>query len=58
MTHINEFGKGHTQPGVALNPRTGKPEEIAQLALFLGSDEASFINEAVVTADGGWTAYE
>jgi NAD(P)-dependent dehydrogenase (short-subunit alcohol dehydrogenase family) len=57
MTHINEFGMGRTQPGLALNPRTGKPEEIAQLALFLGSDEASFINGAVVTADGGWTAY-
>ncbi|NOU82100.1 glucose 1-dehydrogenase [Paenibacillus sp. LMG 31459] len=57
MTHINEFGMGRTQPGLALNPRTGKPEEIAQLALFLGSDEASFINGTVVTADGGWTAY-
>lgn len=57
MTHVNEFGMGRTQPGLALNPRTGKPEEIAQLALFLGSDEASFINGAVVTADGGWTAY-
>lgn len=57
MTHINEFGMGRTQPGLALNPRMGKPEEIAQLALFLGSDESSFINGAVVTADGGWTAY-
>jgi NAD(P)-dependent dehydrogenase (short-subunit alcohol dehydrogenase family) len=57
MTHINEFGMGRTQPGMALNPRTGKPDEIARLALFLGSDEASFINGAVVTADGGWTAY-
>ncbi|AIQ58571.1 SDR family oxidoreductase [Paenibacillus borealis] len=57
MTHINEFGMGRTQPGLALNPRTGKPEEIAQLALFLASEEASFINGTVVTADGGWTAY-
>lgn len=57
MTHINEFGMGRTQLGLALNPRMGKPEEIAQLALFLGSDESSFINGAVVTADGGWTAY-
>ncbi|WNS45363.1 SDR family oxidoreductase [Paenibacillus sp. MMS20-IR301] len=57
MTHINEFGMGRTQPGMALNPRMGKPGEIAQLALFLASDEASFINGAIVTADGGWTAY-
>ncbi|KUP24200.1 SDR family oxidoreductase [Paenibacillus sp. DMB5] len=57
MTHINEFGMGRIQAGLALNPRNGKPEEIAALALFLASDEASFVNGAVVTADGGWTAY-
>lgn len=39
-----------------LNPRTGKPEEIARVALFLASDDASFVNGAVLVADGGWTA--
>jgi NAD(P)-dependent dehydrogenase (short-subunit alcohol dehydrogenase family) len=29
--------------------------EIANLAAFLASDEASFLNGAVVTADAGWT---
>lgn len=43
--------------GMGLNPRTGKPEEIARVALFLASDEASFVNGAVVIADAGWTAY-
>lgn len=57
MTHINEFGMGRIQAGLALNPRNGKPEEIAVLALFLASDEASFVNGTVITADGGWTAY-
>lgn len=57
MTAINEFGMGRMQPGMALNPRMGKPEEIAQVALFLASDEASFVNGAVIVADGGWTAY-
>lgn len=33
--------------------RTGKMEEIANLASFLVSDEASFINGEVVTIDGG-----
>ncbi|SEU25909.1 SDR family oxidoreductase [Paenibacillus sp. NFR01] len=57
MTRINEFGMGRIQAGLALNPRNGKPEEIARLALFLASDEASFINGTVVTADAAWTAY-
>lgn len=57
MTGINEFGMGRTQPGLAANPRMGKPEEIAQLALFLASDDSSFVNGSVITADSGWTAY-
>lgn len=57
MTHISEFGMGRTQPGMAVNPRIGKPEEIAYVALFLASDESSFVNGTVITADSGWTAY-
>lgn len=38
--------------GVALK-RMGQPEEIARLALFLASDEASFITGTEVFADGG-----
>ncbi|MCP3465534.1 SDR family NAD(P)-dependent oxidoreductase [Bradyrhizobium sp. CCGUVB23] len=35
--------------------RFGAPEEIAALAAFLASDDASYIQGAVITADGGWT---
>lgn len=56
MTNINAFGAERTQPAVALNPRAGKSEEIAKAALFLASDESSFVNGAVLVADGGWTA--
>lgn len=35
--------------------RLGKPEEIASAYLFLASDEAAFINGAVISVDGGIT---
>ncbi|MCX8056097.1 MAG: 3-oxoacyl-ACP reductase FabG [Ignavibacteria bacterium] len=35
--------------------RLGKPEEIASAYLFLASDEADFINGAVLSVDGGIT---
>ena len=37
--------------------RTGKPEEIANAALFLLSDEAAFITAASYTIDGGATGH-
>jgi len=40
--------------GVPLG-RIGAPEEVASLALYLSSDEASFLNGAVVVCDGGQT---
>jgi NAD(P)-dependent dehydrogenase (short-subunit alcohol dehydrogenase family) len=36
--------------------RPGEPLEIANVALFLASDEASFMTGAVVSVDGGMTA--
>lgn len=33
--------------------RLGKPEEVAELAAFLASDRASFINGAIIPVDGG-----
>lgn len=36
--------------------RIGKPEEVAQVAVFLASEEASFITGSAVTVDGGFSS--
>ncbi|TMV44928.1 SDR family oxidoreductase [Paenibacillus mesophilus] len=53
----NEFGLDKVMPGMGVMPRTGEPEEIAAVALFLASDDSSFVNGTVITADAGWTAF-
>ncbi|MFC0300614.1 SDR family oxidoreductase [Virgibacillus soli] len=57
MNEPNKFGMEKAMSGAAFNPRNGKPEEIATIALFLASDDASFVNGQVIAADSGWTAY-
>src|SRR5690606_13478216 len=52
----SEFGIGRLTPihGTAL--RMAKSDEIATAVSWLASDEASNINGAVLSADGGWGA--
>jgi NAD(P)-dependent dehydrogenase (short-subunit alcohol dehydrogenase family) len=42
---------------LASNPlgRYAQSNEMAQIGLFLASDESSYINGSTITADGGWT---
>jgi 3-oxoacyl-[acyl-carrier protein] reductase len=43
---------------IAITPlaRTGKPEEVASVALFFASDDASYVTGQVLNIDGGRTA--
>jgi len=56
INNPHQLGLEKLNKGVGPAPM-GEPEQIAALAAFLAADEASFVNGAVVVADGGWTAY-
>ncbi len=43
--------------GTAALPRLANPAQIASLALFLASDDSSFVNGSAVVIDAGWTAF-
>jgi NAD(P)-dependent dehydrogenase (short-subunit alcohol dehydrogenase family) len=60
---LNQFAgqdgpQGSLDDLVALHPlgRLGQPEEIAAAALFLASDEASFVTGSALVVDGGYLA--
>lgn len=57
FTKISALVNERIMPGMVLNPRAANPTEVANIALFLATEDASFINGAVIVADGGWTAY-
>lgn len=44
------------QVGKTMLGRVGQPSDVASAALFLASDEASYITGIALPVDGGWTA--
>ena len=55
MTKINPEGAKRTGMYTSIMPALLKPIEIANLALFLASDESRYINGAVIPVDAGWS---
>lgn len=57
VRELRSFGVDVTEAAIAAaQGRIGRPEEVAQAALFLASDESSFVNGTHLYVDNGFTA--
>ncbi|MDH3388957.1 MAG: glucose 1-dehydrogenase [Gammaproteobacteria bacterium] len=50
------YARSRTPMAAAPLGRLGKPADVASAALFLASDECTYVNGANLMVDGGWTA--
>lgn len=57
MTSIDDFGMKVATRGVSLMTKAGTTEEIANIALFLASDDSRSISGVTIASDFGWSAY-
>src|SRR5690625_3129644 len=57
MDNNDQYGMEAATRAVNLIPNVGKPEDVANIALFLASDESRYINGVTLAADAGWSAY-
>jgi len=56
MGQLDMDGFGRIKGVHALMPAMGESIDIANCALFLASDDSSFINGQIIGVDGGWSA--
>ncbi|NQW16036.1 MAG: glucose 1-dehydrogenase [Chloroflexi bacterium] len=55
--YLSENPEGRTFAGkIAPAGRIGTPEDVAEVALFLASDDSSFVTGSAYNVDGGWTS--
>jgi len=57
MTNVDPFGMEQSVRGVQLMPKAGQVADIANIALFLASEDSALINGVALAADAGWSAY-
>ena len=54
LAHLPAIVNERIMPGMALMSRSSNPMEVAQVVLFLASDDASFITGTELLVDGGY----
>ncbi|MGE7093834.1 SDR family oxidoreductase [Lysinibacillus sp. NPDC048646] len=57
MTNVDPFGMEQSVRGVSLMPKAGQVSDIANIALFLASEDSGLIDGVAIAADAGWSAY-
>lgn len=57
LGELTHFGMTRAISGAANSVRIGKADEVATIAVFLASDDSSFVNGETIVCDAGWSAY-
>lgn len=57
VADLTNFGMKRAISGAGNAVRMGKADEVATIAVFLASEEASYINGQSIACDAGWLAY-
>lgn len=57
MGQVDMDGAGRIQQVQQMMPGVGEGLDIANLAVFLASDESSFVSGQIIAVDGGWSSF-
>lgn len=57
MGDVDKDGAGRIHGLQSLMPGMGEGIDIANVAVFLASDESSFVSGQIIAVDGGWTSF-
>lgn len=57
MANVDKFGMEIAMRGANMLTKAGSTDDVANIALFLASNDSAMINGVTIAADFGWSAY-